>query len=228
MTSKRTQRAVLLALFLAAALAWGCASGPPPTALELGEAALEQGDWRAAQVHFEQAVRENSDLGQAWLGQAQASLAGRDPERALRSLGRLAQVDPELFSGGARATYADALEAATRSRLQHGQAAAALVAARALVALEPNRSGLDRLLGSALLAEAERLRLLGEREPALALYREACGVVPQSLDAWVGAAELLIEARKGKETVKLLEAARKVHPTAGSIRSLSLQALKIR
>jgi tetratricopeptide (TPR) repeat protein len=226
MTSKRIFALLLLALLLG--LAAGCASGPPPSALERGEAALEQGDWRAAQTHFAQALRLDPQLARAWLGQARAQLAGRDPEAALSSLGRLSQVDPALFSGEAAVIYVEALEAATQVRLQRHQAQAALVSARTLVKLAPERRGSDRLLGQALLAEAERRRLLGENGPALALYREACAVAPHSLEAWVGAAELLLEAGKGKETVKLLEAARKLHPTAGSIRSLTLQALKVR
>jgi len=226
MPSKRSSAISSLVVILS--LAAGCASGPPPSALELGDAALEHGDWRAAGTHFAQALREDPGQPRAWLGQSRAQILGRDPEAALASLGRLSQLDPAFFRAAAVVPYAEALEAATGSRLQRRQAEAALVSARALVELEPDRRGVDRLLGRALLAEAERRRLLGESGAALTLYREACTVTPQSLEAWVGAAELLLKAGKGKETVKLLEAARKLHPTAGSIRSLTLQALKVR
>ena len=69
---------------------------------------------------------------------------------------------------------------------------------------------------------------MGEAKPALALYREACEVTPGNLEAWVGAAEILLEKKKRKEAIRLLEAARANHPTAGAIRTLSLQAMRIR
>lgn len=206
----------------------GCAGGPPPTAVELGEAALERGDWRAARTHFAEALQVDPGQGRAWQGQARAQLLGQDPEAALRSLASLARVDPERFSGSSRSTYADALAAATTLRLARKQSEAAMISVRALAKLEPDRRGLDRLLGRALVAEGLRRRLVGDRDTALVLYSEACQVLPQSLDAWEGAAEILLESRKGKDAVRLLEAARKVHPTAGSIRSLTLQALKYR
>jgi tetratricopeptide (TPR) repeat protein len=224
----RSTHRILSGLVIALGLVLGCASGPPPTPVELGEAALERGDWRAAKTHFAEALRLDAEQGRAWHGQARAQLRGRDPEGALRSLSSLARADAETFSGEARSTYTDSLEAVTRLRLDREQSEAAMVAVRALVDLDPERRGLARLLGSALVREAERRRLLGDRDSALALYREACRVVPQTLEAWVGAVEILLEAKKGREAVRLLEAARKVHPTAGAIRSLSLQALQLR
>jgi tetratricopeptide (TPR) repeat protein len=205
-----------------------CASGPPPTPTALGEAALAEGDWRSARRHFGEALKLDSHNGRAWVGQARAQLAGREPEAALQSFSRLARVDGDRFRGEALPDYADALEAAAQTRLASRKSEAALVAVRALAQLEPDRRGLDRLLGRALVAEAERRRLLGERGPALSLYREACRVAPQELDAWVAAVEILLEQRKRKQAMQLLEAARKAHPTAGSIRTLTLQAMKIR
>lgn len=217
---------VLLALLLA--LFEGCASGPPPTDTELGEQALARGDWRQAKNHFSIALRKDPRAGRAWLGQSRAQIAGRDPEAALRSLSSLAKVDPERFSGEGRPVYAKALHEAAAARLAKGQSQAALVAARALAKLEPGRRGLDRVLGEAILAEAGRLRLRGNREAAFALYQEAAKVVPQRLEGWLGAAEILIESNRGKVAVRLLQAAREYHPTSGEIRMLSIQALSAR
>jgi tetratricopeptide (TPR) repeat protein len=217
---------VVWGLAWGAVLGAGCASGPPPTATELGEAALAEGDWRGAATHFADALRSDSGDVRAWHGQARAQLLGRDPESALRSLSRLAKLDPDYFRERARASYADILDAAALERLERQQAESALEAARALKRVEPDRRGLDRLLGRALLAEARRRRLLGDRESALGLYQEACGVMPQSLEAWVASAEILLEKRKPKEAMRVLEQARSHHPTAGEIRMLSLQVLK--
>jgi tetratricopeptide (TPR) repeat protein len=217
---------VVWGLVWGTALGAGCASGPPPTATELGEAALAEGDWSRAATHFADALRHDSRDARAWHGQARAELLGRNPESALRSLSKLAKLDPDHFKQRARATYADTLDAAASDRLARGQARSALEAARALARIEPGRRGLDRLLGRTLLAEARRRRWLGDREMALGLYQEACGVTPGSLEAWVATAEILLEKRKTKEAMRVLEEARLHHPTAGEIRMLSLQALK--
>ncbi len=227
MSSVHRSRCVAL-IWAVTLVAFGCVSGPPPTPVELGEQALAEGDWRAAQTHFGEALALDAGSGRAWHGQARAALLGRDAEGALESLSRLSKVDPERFRGEARETYGDALDGAVRSRIARDQPEAALTAARALARLEPRRNGLPRLLGLSLLAEAERRRLDGDRQGALALYREACEVTPQALEAWVGAAEILLETRKGKQAMRLLEAARKAHPTAGAIRTLTLQALRMR
>ena len=226
MTAKRFLP--VLVLLLATLLFHGCASGPPPTPVEKGEAALTSGDWRSAKTHFAEALRADARFGRAWFGQARAQLAGRDPEGALRSLSSLSKVDRDLFVGSARSTYADALEAATRYRLDREQSEAALIAVRALAKLEPDRRGLGPLLGRALVEEAARIRWLGDREAALMLYRETCEVMPYALEAWLGAAEILIEFKRGREAMRLLEAARKMHPTAGQICTLTIQALGVR
>ena len=217
---------VLLALLVA--LFEGCASGPPPTDIELGEQALARGDWRQARTHFSIALKKDPRAGRAWLGQARAQIDGRDPESALRSLSSLAKVDRERFSGEGRPVYANALHEATVARLSQGQSQAALVTARALAKLEPERRGLDRVLGEAILAEASRFRLRGNREAAFALYQEAAQVVPQRLEGWLGAAEILIESNRGRVAVRLLQAAREYHPTSGEIRMLSIQAVSAR
>ncbi|HEB90303.1 MAG TPA: tetratricopeptide repeat protein [Deltaproteobacteria bacterium] len=222
-------RRFLLAFFVGSALlAAGCASGPPPTPVERGEAALAAGDWREARDHFAEALRLDGRSARAWLGRARAELAGRDPEAALRSLARLSKVDRDFFVGNARPTWGEALEAATVDRLARGKSREALASVRALARLEPGRRGLDPLLGRTLIAEADRLRWSGDRKAALALYREAVQVVPETLEAWVGAAEILLESRRGSEAMALLEAARKRHPTAGVIRALTLQAMAMR
>jgi tetratricopeptide (TPR) repeat protein len=223
-------RPILALLVLGLALAWlpSCASGPPPTPTELGEQALASGDWRSAKTHFAEALRLDDRDSRAWLGQARAQLAGRDPEASLRSLSSLAKTDPDRFRGEAQGTYADSLDAVVRQRLGRSQNEAALQAVRVLAKLEPKRKGLPRLLGRTLVGEATRRRLMGERKPALALYREACEVTPGDLEAWIGAAEILLETKKRKQTIRLLEAARTFHPTAGAIRTLSLQAMRIR
>jgi len=219
---------VCLSLLLALGLVPGCASGPPPTPTELGLAALEAGDWRLAKTHFAAALEANESNGVAWHGQARAQLAGRDPEAALASLGRLSKVEPTRFRDAALPTYQEALDRAARHRLDRDQSEAALQAVRALAKLEPARRGLPRLLGQTLLAEANRLRLRGRRDAAFALLKEACSVTPGTLEVWVGAAEILLEKRQGKKAIRLLEQARKQHPTAGSIRTLTLQAMRVR
>jgi tetratricopeptide (TPR) repeat protein len=226
MMSKRFLVSILVCI--AMLFLHGCAGGPPPSAVELGEAALESGDWRSAKTHFAEALRAEPRLGRAWLGQARAQLAGRDPEAALRSLTSLSKVDRERFLRDARPTYVDSLDAAARSRLERDKSEAALAAVRALAKLDPGRRDLDRLVGRALIAEADRVRWRGDPKSALALYREACRTVPRELDAWIGAAEILLEFNRGKEAMNLLEAARKTHPTAGQIRTLTIQALSLR
>jgi tetratricopeptide (TPR) repeat protein len=218
----------LLPAILVVVLLQGCTSGPPPTPIELGEAALSQGDWRLAKVHFAEALRTDTRMGRAWLGTARTQLMARDAEGALRSLASLSKVDRALFLGEARVSYGDALEGAARHRLDRKKSESGLAAVRALSKLDPGRRGLSSLLGRALIAEAERRSWQGDRARALALYREACTVVPGTLDAWVGAAEILLEMRRGKEAIKLLALARKHHPTAGSIRTLTIQALSFR
>lgn len=205
-----------------------CAAGPPPTATERGLAALAREEFAIASGYFAEALRANPQNGEAWQGQATAQVGALDPESALRSLARLAQVDAARFSGEGKATYADALASATKQRNAQGHHEAALQSARALVQLDPERRGLDRLFGQALLKEGERLARFGRQKQAFALYAEACKIVPQQLEAWVGAAEILIVSGKGKAAVRLLESARKHHPTAGSIRSLTLQAMRNR
>jgi tetratricopeptide (TPR) repeat protein len=153
---------------------------------------------------------------------------GRDGEGALRSLSSLSKVDGALFKAEARTVYGDALEEATRQRLDRDKSESALLAARALSKFDPKRRGLRSILGQALIAEAGRLNWQGDRDRALALYREACVVVPSSLPAWVGAAEILLQRGQGKEAMQLLAQARQRHPTAGSIRTLTLQALSLR
>lgn len=217
-----------LVLCLAMLLGAGCVGGPPPTPVERGEAALASGDWRSAKSYFAEALQADSRLGRAWLGQSRALLAGRDPEGTLQSLSRLSEVDRAMFVRDARSIYAEGLDAAARRRLLRQQNEAALGAVRALAKLEPARRGLDRLLGRALIGEAARQRWRGDPKTALELYREACKVVPNSLDAWLGAAEILLESGQGKEAIRLLETARKTHPTASQIRILTIQALGLR
>lgn len=217
-----------LALSVLMLLAHGCASGPPPTAVERGEAALASGDWRSAKAHFAEALESEPRLARAWFGQARSQLAARDPEGTLRSLASLSKVDRALFDGEARSTYVEGLDAATHARLRRDQNQAALISARALSRLEPERRGIGSLLGRALVGEAARRRWQGDRKQALALYREACQVVPNTLEAWIGAAEILLELKQGRAAMRLLEVARKTHPTAGQIRTLTIQALGVR
>ncbi len=226
--SRTQSRSFFLPALLLVALLLGCASGPPPTPVELGETALSEGDWRAAKTHFADALRVDERMGRAWLGQARAQLMARDAEGSLRSLSSLSKVDRALFLGGARGVYGDALEGAARRRLDRKQSEAALVAVRALSRLDPKRRALPSVLGRALIAEAGRSSWQGDRDRALVLYREACIVVPGSLEAWVGATEILLQMGQGKEAMQLLAEARKSHPTAGSIRSLTIQALSLR
>lgn len=96
---------------------------------------------------------------------------------------------------------------------------------RTLARLGGTRRGLNQLLGKVLVEEATRRRFRGDKETAFTLYREACGVAPGELPAWVGAAEIGLEEKRGREAMQLLEAASKQHPTAGAIRTLTLQAL---
>ena len=195
MTSKRLLG--LLGILISLAFLNGCATGPPATPTTLGEAALSRGDWREAKTHFAEALRLDSKAGRAWFGQAQAQWLGRDPEGSLRSLSSLSKVDRKLFLSEARSVYVDSLEGATEGRLHRDQSELALVSVRALSKLDPNRRGLASLLGRVLIAEAERWKWAGESEKSLLFYREACVVVPHSLEGWVGAAEILLKRGDG-------------------------------
>ena len=222
-------RALVAIVVLSSMVGWiGCASGPPPSPTELGWQAVAARDWIAARTHFEAALRADAANGSAWHGRAEALLGARDAEGALKSLGRLAKVDPDRFRGEAAETHGNVLAASTRSRLDRDQPAAALQAARALARLEPRRRGLSGLLGDALVAAGDALRLEGRRDDALALLEEATRVLPGRLEGWIGAAEILLEKRDGKRAIRLLESARRTHPTAGQIRSLTLQAMQFR
>jgi tetratricopeptide (TPR) repeat protein len=205
-----------------------CANGPPATPTMLGEAALSQGDWQKAKTHFAEALRIDSNVGRAWLGQAHAQWLGRDPEGSLRSLSSLSKIDRKLLLSEARSLYADSLQGATEDRLRRKKSELALVSVRALSKLDPDRRGLASLLGRVLIGEAERWKWAGDGEKALSFYREACVVVPDSLESWVGAAEILLKMGDGREAIRLLAVARKRHPTAGSIRTLTIQALSLR
>jgi predicted Zn-dependent protease len=153
---------------------------------------------------------------------------GRDSEAALRSLSSLSKTDRRLFLSEARSDYAEALESATEKRLDREKTQSALTSVRALSKLDPHRRGLASLLGRVLVAEAERSKWASHSEQALSFYREACSVDPGSLEAWVGAAEILLRMGHGREAMRLLAAARERHPTAGSIRTLSIQASSLR
>ena len=83
-------------------------------------------------------------------------------------------------------------------------------------------------MADAVLAEASRLRLRGNRRGAFALFQEASRIAPQRLEGWLGAAEIMVESNQGKAAVRFLEAARKYHPTSGEIRMLSIQAISVR
>lgn len=226
MTSKRLLG--LLGILISLAFLNGCANGPPVTPTMLGEAALSQGDWRKAKTHFAEALRIDPKAGRAWLGQAHAQWLGRDPEGSLRSLSSLSKINRKLFLSEARNVYVDSLEGATEGRLRRDHSKLALVSVRTLSKLDPNRRGLASLLGRVLISEAERWKWAGDSEKSLSFYREACVVVPDSLEGWVGAAEILLKKGNGREAMRLLAAARERHPTAGSIRTLTIQALSLR
>ena len=89
----------LILVALAVLVLQGCASGPPPTPTELGEAALAEGDWRAAQSHFAAALRQDASNARAWHGQSRAQLAGRPrslPQHVQdAATGRVAQGSPD-------------------------------------------------------------------------------------------------------------------------------------
>ena len=217
------------AIAVGALLALACTNPPPLSQTQLGEWALDNdGDWRQARIHFALALREDPRSARALHGQARAHLAARDPEAALASLGKIVKYDPAYFKTTAQKTYGNALEGVTVRRVAGNKTKSGLVSARALYKLDPNRSGVKRLLGQALLAEADHRRLRGDRKTAYVLFEEACGVVPQEIAGWVGAAEILIEYGKNKDAVRLLKAARRFHPTSGQIRTLSIQAISTR
>lgn len=216
-------------LGVACMLAMACTNPPPLSETQLGEWALDNdGDWRQAKIHFALALRAEPRSARALHGQARAHLAARDPEAALASLGKIVKYDPAYFKTKAGATYGNALEAVTVRRIAGKKTQAGLVSARALVKHDPNRTGVKRLLGQALLAEADHRRLRGDRKTAYVLFEEASRVAPQEIAGWIGAAEILIEYGKNKQAVQMLKAARRFHPTNGEIRTLSIQAISTR
>lgn len=220
---------LLGAFCVGAMLVIACTHPPPLSETQLGEWALDNdGDWRQAKIHFALALRAEPRSARALHGQARAHLASRDPEAALASLGKIVKYDPAFFKAKAQKTYGDALEGVTIRRIAGKKTAAALVSARALAKLDPNRSGGKRLLGQALLAEADHRRLRGDRKTAYVLFEEASRVVPQEIAGWIGAAEILIEYGKNQQAVQMLTNARRFHPTSGEIRMLSIQAISKR
>lgn len=214
-------RVALLGLLLAA-----CQSGPPPSWVEQGDAALAAGEAQRADAFYVRALEEGTpEAARALHGRARAALVLRDPERALRIYRGLARTHRAYWQDAARADYAEALFAAGRQRLADGRAAEAVEALRAARRVDPARDALGRWLRKALCAHAEALAMHGRRDEALGLFREAFEADPGAIGAYVGAAEILIGTGRKQEALALLEVARRADPNDGRVRALTMEAM---
>jgi tetratricopeptide (TPR) repeat protein len=213
-------------LALLGALLSACQSGPPPSLVEQGDAALAAGEAQRADALYVRALEEGTaEPARALHGRARVALALRDPERALRVYGDLARADRGYWQRTARVDYGEALFAAGRQRLVDGRAGEAVEALRASRRVDPARAGLGRWLRKALCAHAEALAMHGRRDQALALFREALEVDPGAVGAYVGAAEILIGTGRKQEALALLEVARRADPNDGRVRALTMEAM---
>jgi tetratricopeptide (TPR) repeat protein len=112
-----------------------------------------------------------------------------------------------------------------RKRLRAKQSAGALRALRVLARLDPAYRGLPQTLGKALEAEALRAHFEFRPDAALSLYLEALEVDPSLFKPYVGAAELLITAKKKKRALDLLTQAQRHHPGNTQIQAMTLEAM---
>ena len=226
--SHHRDRVTLRAGMLVALLMGGltaCHSGPPPTLVEQGEAAMTRGAYREAGGYFEQALAANARDVRAMHGRARVARIERDPESALRYYSKISSVDRAYFESAARDDYAHALLDAGNARLKRGKPGAAVEALRALQRVKPMQKGAVDALSRALTAQGERLNMLGRRDESLAHYREAIRLTPHSASAYVGAAEVLLASGQKQEALALLTDARKYNPTDNRVRALMVEAM---
>jgi tetratricopeptide (TPR) repeat protein len=222
--SRRRRAAALLCLLLAAGLA-GCRSGPPPTLVERGEAAMAEGDLAAAERFYREASEQDPNDVRAWHGRAEVARRDGAPEASLRFYVEVARRDQFYLTGPARLEYAATLIEAGRERLAAGRADAAVRALKAARALVGGVPGLDPDLGRALTARGERLAMLGHRKRALADFRAAIVLTPNAAEPYVGAAQILLASGRRQEALDLLGAARAHHPSDLRVRALTLEAV---
>jgi tetratricopeptide (TPR) repeat protein len=124
--------ALLAALLAVSAVAAGCASAPPgPLAqewYEIGNSWLDKKEWKKAGEAYSRALALNPDFSGASYNLARALAAAGDYDASLRALDGLAKRDP----GNVRVAVARAY-----ALYKKGDAAAALAAYRAVLALDP-------------------------------------------------------------------------------------------
>jgi tetratricopeptide (TPR) repeat protein len=216
---------VLFVLALIALLPVGCASPPPPSLAEQGDAAFERGAYREADRLYSEAIRVRADDPWALYGSARTALRLHDPERSLGLYARLDRADREFFRDVAGAEYARTLRAAGLARLDAGRTGGAVKAFRALRQVDPNEKGIRDLLSRALTAYGQDLVMHGRREEAMKIYREAIALTPRSAAPYVGAAEILISTGRRKDALALLQGAREHNPTDSRVRALTVEAM---
>ncbi len=213
---------VLLGLTL-----WGvaCASGPPPTLVEQGDAAFAEGAYRAADALYQQALEAQPRSLEALHGRARVAVVLRRPEDALRAYGQIGRIDRAYLTGRAAPDHARALYEAATSRLDTGEAGKALQAMRVLSKVDAGYPGTPVLLARVLTAYGEWLVMHGRRDEAMRHYKEAMATDPGLAAAYVGAAEILLTAGDRGAALALLTDAQRKSPGDRRIRALTVQAM---
>jgi thioredoxin-like negative regulator of GroEL len=219
-------RSLLSLVFL---LTLGCASAEPAAPdLERAERALAFGEAEDAADAFRSALAVHPECREALLGLARSYVAGGDGESALVVFSELERVDAAYFRERAAADQQFALYQAARSRLWRGDPAGALQARGRLRALDPDHPGLRDLMPRVLIAEGGRLQVVGRREEAEALLREATGEGSSEADLVVALAERLIGMGSTDTAITVLSDALLDHPNDGRLLALMDRALEIR
>jgi tetratricopeptide (TPR) repeat protein len=209
-------------------LVWAClscSSGPAPTLVERGDAALAEGDLVAAEGFYRAACEHDSDDIRAWHGRAKVALADDEPETSLRYYVEVARVDRLYLTNVARFDYTMTLMAAGRERLAAGRSDGAVRALKAARRVTGKVPGLDEDLGRALTLRGERLVVLGHQQRALADFREAIEYAPGEATPYVGAAQILLASGRKDEAMALLADARRKHPDDTRVRALTMEAV---
>jgi tetratricopeptide (TPR) repeat protein len=203
----------------------GCQSGPPPSLVEQGNLAFAEGQYRAADALFAQALATNARWVEALHGRARVAVAMHQPEAALRGYTQISKIDRSYITRLAKRDYAQALFEAARGRLDTQASEQALQAMRALERLMPGYPGFDAQMARVLTSHAAWLTMHGRRAEAMRLYKQAISLDPSSAAPYVGAAEILLTDGKRQAALALLTDAQRRSPGDRRIRALTVQAM---